>query len=544
MLQETREDTPMIGERLGKWTIQKELGRGGMGRVYLAQEENGGRQAALKILVADLALEPGFLERFQREIDTLKQLTHPNIVSFYESGCENGMYYYAMEYVDGPSLETVLESRRRLPWSEVLDIALQICPALKLVHDHGIIHRDVKPANLLRTAEGVIKLTDFGIAKIFAQRHLTATGGVVGTADFLSPEQAAGKPVTKRSDLYSLGVVLYTLLVGRPPFVGASFVDLLHKQRFAQFDPPRKFVDDLPWEIDEVVCKLLEKDPAQRPPDCLVLGRQLDAIRRKLERKGGVTRSGFTEAGTVAESRPRGSPGDEGPGPATLMSQLMRNELERQKRGGPVGDLFKRWYVVVPLFLLVLGILVWTFWPASPETLFRRGAALMELEDPADWERAWRDYLSPLEREHPDHPHKEEVEKFRQKLAAHRLHAEGGGAMSEGQRLFLVGDKLRQSGRWAEARQVWKNLADVFQGVESEKEWVRKAKDAMADLNKQAASKERWAPVRAALKQAAELRDRGKRDEAEAIWRGVEALYHDDPDAAEILQAVAAARKQ
>ena len=106
----------MIGERLGRWTIQKELGHGGMGRVYLAQEDNTGRQAALKILVADLALEPGFLQRFQREIETLKQLSHPNIVSFYESGLEDGKYFYAMEYVDGPSLEAVLETRRRLPW--------------------------------------------------------------------------------------------------------------------------------------------------------------------------------------------------------------------------------------------------------------------------------------------------------------------------------------------------------------------------------------------------------------------------------------------
>src|SRR5580765_2497063 len=178
----------MIGERLGKWVIYKELGRGGMGRVYLAQEEIGGKQAAVKVLAADLAQTAGFLERFQREIDTLSQLDHPHIVRFYESGFENGLYFYAMEYVDGQGLDDILAEEDRLPWKDVLDISLQVCSALKLVHDFGIIHRDLKPANILRTSEGVIKLTDFGIAKVFAHGHLTATGGVVGTAEFLSPE--------------------------------------------------------------------------------------------------------------------------------------------------------------------------------------------------------------------------------------------------------------------------------------------------------------------------------------------------------------------
>src|SRR6185312_13743536 len=151
--------------------------------------------------------------------------------------------------VEGQNLEDLLLEHKRLGWKEVLDIALQVCPALKHVHDHGIIHRDIKPPNLLRTPAGRIKLTDFGIAKVFASTHLTATGGVVGTAEFLSPEQASGKPVTKRSDLYSFGVVLYTLVTGRTPFEGPTFLDLLHKHRYAQFDKPQRLVPELPYEI-------------------------------------------------------------------------------------------------------------------------------------------------------------------------------------------------------------------------------------------------------------------------------------------------------
>ena len=375
----------MTGDRLGKWVIHRELGRGGMGRVYLAQEEIGGRVAALKVLTAELAQESGFLQRFQREIETLSQLDHPHIVRFYESGFENGLHFYAMEYVDGSSFEEILEHDGRLPWKEVLDTALQICPALKHVHDHGIIHRDLKPANILRTTAGVAKLTDFGIAKIFASQHLTATGGVIGTAEFLSPEQAAGKPVSKRSDLYSLGAVLYTLLTGRPPFVGDSFVDLLHKHRYGQFDAPGTVIPELPREMDEVVCQLLEKDPAKRPPDCLVLSRQLESLRRKLERKNNPTRAVADDEGTVADNS-SGVSEEVGPGPATLMSQLVRQELERLNRGGPITRLLNRWFVVLPLFLLVLGILVWTFWPLGPEKMFERGAELMGSTDPADWE--------------------------------------------------------------------------------------------------------------------------------------------------------------
>ncbi len=293
----------MLGDRLGKWVIYKELGHGGMGRVYLAQEELTGRQAAVKVLAAELAQDIGFLHRFQREIEALGKLEHPNIVRFFESGCENGFYFYAMEYIEGPSLDQVIEDRGKLPWQEVLAIALQITPALRHVHDHGIIHRDLKPSNLLVTADGRIKLTDFGIAKVFASTHLTATGGIVGTAEFLSPEQAGGKVVGKRSDLYSLGCVLYALLTGRAPFVSRSYVELLHKHRYGQFDRLQKYLDDLPYEIDELVCQLLEKDPEKRPRDAMVLLKQLESICLKLDRQKAPTSADNRDVATQAENR-------------------------------------------------------------------------------------------------------------------------------------------------------------------------------------------------------------------------------------------------
>src|SRR5262249_12251608 len=240
-------------------------------------------RVAVKVLTAALAQDPGFELRFRREVEVLRQLDHPNVVRYYESGTHDGHSFFAMEYVDGTDFEDLLHEHGSLPWPAGL--ALQVSLALKHAHDRGVIHRDLKPSNLLRATDGTVKLTDFGIAKVFAGTHLTATGGVVGTAEYLSPEQAVGKPVSKRSDLYSLGVVLYTLLTGRTPFEGETLVDLLHKHRYAQFDLPRKLVPDLPHDLETVVCQLLAKDPAERPADGLVLHRQLDRIRRKLERK-------------------------------------------------------------------------------------------------------------------------------------------------------------------------------------------------------------------------------------------------------------------
>lgn len=530
----------MIGDRLGKWVIFKELGRGGMGRVFLAQEEIGGRQAAIKVLGAELAQEVGFLQRFQREIETLSTLDHPGIVRFYESGFENGLYFYAMEYVEGQSLEEVLKEQGKLPWQDVLDIALQICPALRHVHDHGIIHRDIKPPNILRSVTGQIKLTDFGIAKVFASQHLTSTGGVVGTAEYLSPEQTMGKPVSKRSDLYSLGVVLYFLLTGRPPFEGSTFVELLHKHRYGQFDKPSKLVHGLPYELDELVCQLLEKEPAKRPPDCLVLGRQLEALRKKLERKGSHTLAGVAPQNTVAENRTQAIDPEQVVGPATLMSRLMRAELQRQMQGNWFSHLFNRAWVLASLLAVCLGILVWTFWPMNADTLFARGSELMASESTHDWEKAWREYLGPLETNFPEHPYREKVDEYKKKLESSR---DAPGRPSEAQRFFQQGERLRQEGSLKEARQVWINLVVVFQAVPNEKAWVHKAEQGLLELDKVGRAPERWQPVKTALQRAETLRNQGQRAAAEEIWRGIEQLYGDDPWAGEILLQVAQARK-
>jgi serine/threonine-protein kinase len=529
----------MIGDRLGKWVIFKELGRGGMGRVYLAQEELTGKQAALKVLAGELAQDPGFLQRFHREIEILSRLDHPGIVRFYEAGLENDYHFYAMEYVEGQSLDVILLERGRMPWREVLDIAEKLAPALRHVHDHGIIHRDLKPPNILRTAQGAVKLTDFGIAKVFASRHLTATGGVVGTAEFLSPEQAAGKVVGKRSDLYCLGAVLYTLLTGRPPFQGDNHVELLHKHRYGQFERPGRLVPELPYEVEELVCQLLEKDPEKRPHDCHVLARQLEAVRRRLDRKGRPTEIGQREEQTMADNRSALGEAGGVEGPATLMSRLVRAELRRQNEGGPVARFLNRPWVLGSLLGLCVGILAWTFWPMGERGLFEHGEALMRTGELVDMERAFRDYFDPLEGRFPEHPYHEQVQKYREALEAAR-----SPQPSEAQRFFRRGEQLRQQGDLRAAQEVWRNVVAAFAGVEAEKEWVGRSERALAELEKAAANSDRFKPVRPALDRAAELNREGKRAEAERVWAALEALYRDDPGAADVLAEIARARKQ
>ena len=204
-----------------------------------------------------------------------------------------------MELVDGHSLEQLLGDQEIFTWSEVVELGVQVCRALKHAHDRGVIHRDIKPGNLLLAGEGVLKLSDFGIARLFGAAGLTSGGGVIGTAEFMSPEQAEGRPASERSDLYSLGGVLYTLLAGRAPFQASTLPEMLRMQQFADPEPLRNLAPRVPAEVEEIIHQLLCKEPAARIPSALVLSRRLEATRHGLARR--------------ADERPQVSPSNEHP---------------------------------------------------------------------------------------------------------------------------------------------------------------------------------------------------------------------------------------
>ena len=275
-------------EKLGPYRVGKRIGKGGMGAVYEAVSEDSGTHAgkrvAIKALSPQLAMAEGFRERFEAEIESLKKLKHEGIVRLLGFGEQDGVLFYSMELVDGPSLEEELNDGRRFDWRETLDFGIQICRALKHAHDHGVVHRDIKPANLMLTSDNRIKIADFGIARLFGGTQLTTAGGVLGTADYMSPEQADGRAVTDRCDQYSLGGVMYALLAGRPPFLAKTMPEMLQLQRFAEPEPVRRYASDTPDQLDRLITQLLAKDPNDRFPNALVLSRHMEAMLKALSR--------------------------------------------------------------------------------------------------------------------------------------------------------------------------------------------------------------------------------------------------------------------
>ena len=274
-------DLPL--EKLGPYKIVSVVGRGGMGSVFAATHELTGESSAIKVLSPAMATDETFRERFVAEIESLKTLNHPNIVQLHGYGESEGHLYYAMELVDGTNLEQELQRGRRFTWREVTQFGIDIARALKHAHDHGVIHRDLKPANLLLDAkDDRIKLTDFGIAKLFGASNQTYSGSVMGTADYMAPEQAAGEPTTPRCDLYSLGCVMFALLAGRPPFQGKSIAEVVHRVRYEQPPPLTKFATDVPIELQRIIEELLQKDPEDRIRTALSLSHRLRSIQQAL----------------------------------------------------------------------------------------------------------------------------------------------------------------------------------------------------------------------------------------------------------------------
>lgn len=250
-----------------RYQIIKSIGEGGMANVYLAYDTILERNVAVKVLRGDLANDEKFVRRFQREALQVSSLSHPNIVEVYDVGEDNGEYYIVMEYVEGKHLKGLLKKRGKLTIPEVVDIMIQVTSGLTVAHDSYIIHRDIKPQNIMILDNGLVKLTDFGIALAMNSTQLTQTNSVMGSVHYLPPEGASGKGATLQSDIYSLGILMYELLTGKLPFRGETAVEIALKQLKEPMPSIRKEIPDIPQSIENIILRATAKNPKNRYAD-------------------------------------------------------------------------------------------------------------------------------------------------------------------------------------------------------------------------------------------------------------------------------------
>jgi serine/threonine-protein kinase len=368
----------LVGRKLGPFAIEKELGSGAMGTVYRAIYTKTGQHVAVKIMAPNLGTNERSVARFEREGAILKQLKHPNIVRLFGIGKYHNSPYYAMEYLQGESLDHVMARRGRLPWEEIVRIGTQLCDALFHAHQQGIVHRDLKPSNLMMTKEGTVKLTDFGIAKDLDVTQLTSANCTVGTASYMSPEQCRGeKDLTHKSDLYSMGIMFYELLVGRKPFQAESAMDMFMQHVQGTFERPGRLVMDTPIWLDNLICQLLEKKPEQRPRDAATVGHALSSIAEKVQAQKSAGED-------VAKKRYADrTPGSTKPGVEDKeTARLLLNGKFRVKRRKKVKPFFERKWVqglgILGLLLCISGLIFLALRPPSEDKLFAEAKSIME----------------------------------------------------------------------------------------------------------------------------------------------------------------------
>jgi serine/threonine-protein kinase len=254
------------GEKLSRYHLREPLGSGGMSCVYRAYDPVLDREVAIKLLPAELARDAVLRERFHEEARALARVEHPNLIRIFAIGREGLVSYYAMELITGLSLKEVLAASGRLTVAEALAVLGQALDALEAVHQAGIVHRDLKPGNLMLDASGRVVLMDFGLARRAERQDLTAAGAVLGTPEYMSPEQARGEKADERSDLYSIGVVLYEMLAGRPPFGGKDTIAILRQHVQAPAPLLRGLAPETPPELERIIARLLAKKPSERYP--------------------------------------------------------------------------------------------------------------------------------------------------------------------------------------------------------------------------------------------------------------------------------------
>jgi serine/threonine-protein kinase len=334
---------------LDRYEVGRLLGAGGMAEVFEGRDRLLARRVAIKVLQAQFARDPSFLIRFKREAQAAASLSHPNIVGVYDTGTEDGTHFIVMEYVEGRTLKDVIRAEGPLYPERAAEVCADVCSALIAAHARGLIHRDIKPGNVMLTPEGKVKVMDFGIARATTSETITQTAAVVGTAQYISPEQAQGQTVDYRSDLYSVGCCLYEMLTGTVPFTGATPVAIAYRHVREDPTPPRMLNPDVPAPLEAITLKAMSKLPDNRYQTAAEMHDDLERFRNGQP----VHATPLMDAAAATQAIPR----DGGADPTAMLGTVPADraaryaEPEEEERRTSVG-----WIVVSLLALVVVGL--------------------------------------------------------------------------------------------------------------------------------------------------------------------------------------------
>src|SRR3954464_3957889 len=355
-------------EKVSRYEITGELGKGAMGRVYKAVDPTIGRTVALKTMRLDVhGLDTDeMLRRFKNEARLAGVLNHGNIVTIYDAGEENGLFYIAMEYIEGVTLHSVLNQRKTLPPEDIINISKQVCAGLDHAHHHGVIHRDVKPANIMLEPDGTAKIMDFGIAK--SGGGLTSTGQVLGTPNYMAPEQVRGHALDGRTDLFSFGVMLYEMTTGEKPFAGTNVTTIIYKIIHENPVPPRELDVTIHPGLDKVIMKALAKKPEERYQTGAELARELQnykSLGANTDSTQEIPSSSFPAATGAA---PKPAPANAAKAPAgakTAAPAAVASSTPKPRKMQPPPPSMKKIWTGVAVFVILVALVSYGVWKGT-----------------------------------------------------------------------------------------------------------------------------------------------------------------------------------
>ena len=520
--------------KIGPFQIESKLGVGGMGIVYRATYLKTGKIVALKALAPELCADLKVAKRFEREMDILKKLEHPNIIRYYGGVSTPNQQFYALEIITGGSLDVLLRKKGRFTWRQTVDYAMQVAKALEHAHNAGIVHRDLKPGNLLITKQGVIKLTDFGIARDSQATQLTQAGKTVGTLAYMAPEQITGKsPITRRTDLYALGCVMFQMLAGRTPFESSTQPELLFKH--IEEEPPsvREFNSDCPRYLEVLIADLMEKEPDDRPFDALAVQVRLEEVLKKAAEQEELSKTKAREAAnaTVPDS-----------------TQAIKKKKKKKVEPGQYTPFYEQLWFLGLCLVSLIGLLVWMMWPESLEKKYVRCQEVMKIDhfdSISDFDKVpgfvdWLSIIPDLDEMIQDYPDsvqandarrwKDMIDMVREDRQSKNNQKYNNEPKSEGERLYVKARKYEEFGDQLSAIESYEAMQKLLKSDLDSRPYLNLARHRTQLIKKGLDPKaSRISFLEAQLKKADEEFLTNDKVSAHDKWESIIRLYSDDP---------------